>query len=286
MVPDDAGQAPAMNFAAHGFVFRLGAMDDDVAQVIRGLLVEMVKRTSGPSAVDISIHRMDESSLGDTMYRVSFDGEDVYPSLNRGSLISHLLIEVNARAVQFTPDRLMLHAGTVRTGAGGILIPGASHSGKTTLAAALALHGSAFVADEVSAMHPDTLAIAPYGKPVALRPDSVKLFSDRVPRLAGPGSPFEIDERFVPPSDLGTVSTTSVEIASIVFSQFTPGAPPRITEIPPAETLHTIMSHVLGDPIDPKGTFRTLERLVRRVRGCRVEFGDADQAAELVAAFT
>ena len=118
------------------------------------------------------------------------------------------------------------------------MLPGASHSGKTTITTALAAAGHRFVADEVSRLDPDDLTIAPYGKPVALRAASVELLAPSIARLRRPGSRFEIDERFVPPSELGAptddssaalaaggIASQPVAVAAIVFPRFDGPAP-------------------------------------------------------------
>ena len=161
---------------------------------------------------------------------------------------------------------------------GAIVLPGASHSGKTTITTALAAAGHRFVADEVSRLDPDRLTITPYGKPVALRSASVELLSPTIARLRRGGSRFEIDERFVPPSELGPTATGGapgsnggiaaepVEVAAIVFPRFDANGPHRFAPLGPAETLERLVQCTLGDISTPVGVdvFRILERLVPR----------------------
>ena len=217
--------------------------------------------------------------------------------------MSHLLMDVNARAAAACRDdaTVPLHAGTAAGASGAIVLPGASHSGKTTITTALAASGHQFVADEVSRLDPDQLTIAPYGKPVALRSASVELLAPSVARLRRPGSRFEIDERFVPPSELGSqapvraaegaVVTSSgiarqpVEVAAIVFPRYDAAGPHHFAPLSPAETLERLMQCTLGVASTTVGAdvFRTLERLVRAVPGHALVYTDLDAALDELA---
>jgi hypothetical protein len=192
-------------------------------------------------------------------------------------------MDVNARAAIAcrSEHTVPLHAGTVAGAYGAVVLPGASHSGKTTVTAALAASGCHFVADEVSRLDPDDLTIAPYGKPVALRAASVELLAPTIARLRRPGSRFELDERFVPPSELvpptasgatgqaAGLADEPVAVCAIVFPRFDRSGPHRFAPLGQAETLERLIQCTLGTASTPVGAdvFRILERLARAVPG-------------------
>jgi hypothetical protein len=286
-------------FDAHGVTFTISSPDAAVIEVFDDLLVDLaIGDRPAPAAVASPLRFRVEpvaGEFGDGWYQVTADGRDVYPSLAQGSVVSHLLMHVNARAAATCREggAVALHAGAVAGPAGTMVLPGASHSGKTTLTTALAASGHRFVADEVSRLDPETLTIAPYGKPVALRPASVELLAPRIERLRRAGTPFETDERFVPPSEIGSgwgssasaTSPASPAVSSIVFPRFDAEGPHRLTPLSPAETLERLMQHTLGPeamPVD-KGVFRALERLVRHAPGHELVY---TQLAEALAGLT
>ncbi len=271
-------------FDAHGVTFTISSPDAEVIAVFDDLLVDFT--TVGVPQESPSIRFTAEATLPDrtdtTWYRVTAGDEVVYTSLLEGSLVSHVLMDVNARAAAACRNdkTVPLHAGTVAGVRGAIVLPGASHSGKTTITTALAAAGHRFVADEVSRLDPERLTITPYGKPVALRSASVELLAPTIARLRRPGSRFEIDERFVPPSELGTSTTGGVppgggmaaqpvEVSAIVFPRYDANGPHRFAPLGPAETLERLMQCTLGVASTPVGAdvFRILERLVRAVPG-------------------
>jgi hypothetical protein len=281
-------------FDAHGVTFTISSPDVDVVAAFDDLLVdfEPTNLTAATPPVRFSVEATTTDDTGHTWYRVTAGDDVVYTSLLEGSLVSHLLMDVNARAAAAcrADGTVPLHAGTVAGAFGAVVLPGASHSGKTTITTALAAAGHRFVADEVSRLDPDELTIAPYGKPVALRSASVELLASTIARLARPGSRFEIDERFVPPAELSTSTTGGVAVhpiavSAIVFPRFDATGPHRFAPLGPAETLERLMQCTLGVASTTVGAdvFRILERLVRAVPGHELVYTDLADALEELA---
>ena len=237
---------------------------------------------------------------------VSLDGDAVYPTLRAGSLTSHLLMEVNRRATRASARNgcIPLHAAAVSGTHGTVLFPGASHSGKTTMATAVAVrYGERvrFVADEVSALDPTDLSIGTYGKPVALRAASVQLLAPDLPRLREPASRFQEDERFVPPSalgnqphrDAGAVSsmvTTATPVSAVVFPRFgqpaesrNPGDP-HLAPLTRGEVLERMMQSVLGVGAISAATFNQLARVAASASGYELRYAHLDDVLGELAA--
>ena len=287
-------------FDAHGVTFIISSPDAEVVAAFDDLLVDFGSATPDPPSIRYEVDAAPVEDSDHTWYRVTADDDVVYTSLIEGSVVSHLLMDVNARAAAACRDdaTVPLHAGTAAGVAGAIVLPGASHSGKTTITTALAASGHQFVADEVSRLDPDQLPIAPSGKPVALRSASGELLAPSVARLRRPGSRFEIDERFVPPSELGSqapvraaegavvapsgVARQPVEVSAIVFPRYDAAGPHHFAPLSPAETLERLMQCTLGVASTTVGAdvFRTLERLVRAVPGHALVYTGLDAALD------
>lgn len=284
-------------FDAHGFTFRIASSIEGVTALFDDLLVDMIAKPADASWV----HRFDirrADATNDTepdLLAVSLDDEAVYPTLRSGSLTSHLLMEVNRRATRSSARGgcIPLHAAAVSGTHGTVLFPGASHSGKTTLATAVAVrYGERvrFVADEVSALDPADLSIGRYGKPVALRAASVQLLAPDVPRLREGGGRFQEDERFVPPSALGdsrrrsasTVSATATPVSAVVFPRFGQPVESRNTDdrylvpLTRGETLERMMQSVLGVGAISAATFNELARVAASAPGYELRYVHLD----------
>ncbi|MGB8861119.1 MAG: hypothetical protein WCC60_17820, partial [Ilumatobacteraceae bacterium] len=151
----------------------------------------------------------------------------------------------------------------------------------------LAVTGGELLTDEVAALGDDTTVVR-YGKPVALRPASVTLLADHIAHLGTPGSLYETDERFVPPSLLGHPGSTdapTAAIAAIVFPQYLDGAVATLTPLSPAATLVTLMEATMRPEGDTISRFRSLERLAKSVPAASLVYGDAFDAAMTIRSF-
>ena len=280
---------------AHGIGFDITSSDSEVTATFGDLLIDMRRSDPLDSAGPTAVHRIDIEPLphpdGDEpWFTVRLDGVTVHATLIEGSLVSHVLMAINQRvaAAVRSSGSIPLHASSVAGPQGALVLAGASQSGKTTLAAALAVTGQQveFLADEVSAIDPTELTIAAYGKPAALRMPGRAILAPHVERLRRDGTRYETDERFVPPSELGarpTTTTTPARVAAIVFPRFdanTAGSGIELTSVGPADALTRLMHLTLGsEPVDV-GTFRSLEQLVRTVDAVEVRYADAIGAAE------
>lgn len=278
-------------FAAHGITFRITSPDTDVVAVFDDLLVDMRVARGADHSIDIDPVRRSTATDATSTFRVQFDERTVYATLNSGALVSHVLMELNQRAAAsvWSQGSVPLHASVAGRPGGAIVLPGVSHSGKTTLGAALALAGgpeTGFVADEVCALDATHLVVSPYGKPAALRAPGLNLLAQQVARLRRPGSPYERDERFVPPSELGTRPSAPVPVVAIVFPRYlssaaatSAGRSPRLQSVAPVEALTRLMRLTLGSEPVGVGTFRILERLVRDVAAHDLAYTDSFDAA-------
>ena len=277
-------------FEAHGFTFRIASSDAEIVGAFDELLIDMrVDDDDANHCIDIEPM---SPAYGALRVRVRFDDEPLHESLAQGSVISHVLMELNRRVASTIRENgsVPLHASTVTGAHGAVVLAGASHSGKTTLAAALALVGGGrhgLLADEVSAFDPADLVVAPYGKPAALRMPGVDLLAPSVPRLQRPAGRFERDERFVPPSEFGVHPVGPAAVAALVFPRFeatsAPGSAPRLDAVGPVDALTRLMQLVLGSAPPDLDTFRGLERLMREVDAYDVVYSDAFEAAACLA---
>lgn len=250
------------------YTFRVSTTDAGLCAVLNDVLADMVVEVGHSPESHVHLVQVLPSTHTDHV-RVMIDSAEEFGTLHTGVLLSHLLIEINQRAVGATPQHLALHAGTVRQppAAGGraVIFPGQSHSGKTTLISQLALDGWGFIADEVSAVDTTARSVVPYGKPVALRPASVTLLKPSIERLRSSGSRFELDERFVPPRDLGDVVCSPTKLGAVVFPTFDPTLTPAMHQVAPADALTTLIHSTLHPLGTTRSAFVFLAELVREI---------------------
>ena len=108
-------------------------------------------------------------SAGGT-YDVVIDGEPAGTRLPLDVALHLLDSQVRVRVAALAEDRIFVHPGVVSLGGRGLLLPGRSFSGKTTLVAALISEGARYYSDEFAVL--DTAGLVhPYPRRLSLRTD-------------------------------------------------------------------------------------------------------------------
>ena len=130
-----------------------------------------------------------------------------------GSLdqILHLAI------AEFSPKAVFLHAGVTVWNGAAILIPGRSHSGKSTLTRSLIDAGAVYYSDEFAPVLPDG-SVIPYPKPLSLRPYCSNAGTSEPPAKTDPADLGW--KRDLPPVPVGMV-------AAVVYDPGNPDARPK-----------------------------------------------------------
>jgi hypothetical protein len=84
------------------------------------------------------------------------------------SAIEAVLQDLEFRIALHAPEHVFIHAGTVEWEGRAIIVPGTSHSGKSTLTAALVSAGAHYLSDEFAVLNEAGLVI-PFPRPMQLR---------------------------------------------------------------------------------------------------------------------
>jgi hypothetical protein len=159
-------------------------------------------------------------------------------------------------------DYFFLHAGAVAWGDAGIVIPGASFSGKTSLVAALVRAGASYFSDEMAVLDRSG-RLHPYPKPLGLR-------------LTG-GLSTQTNHHV---DDLGgLIGLHSVSLKLVVAAEFRPTATWEPIVLSPAETVLVLMQHTFRGADRPQESMRTMLEAARDVTGLKGERGEADAVA-------
>lgn len=138
-------------------------------------------------------------------------------------IVSHLQLDLarHARGLAF------VHAGVVRVGGVGILIPGRSFSGKSTLVQAFCAAGAAYASDEFAVID-GRGRVRPFARPLALRRSG--------------GWVERIDPGMLP----GGVVRRACRVAMVLLPRYRPGAAWRPSELSPARCLLELLRHALA----------------------------------------
>ena len=171
--------------------------------------------------------------------------------------LSLVLLEtkLHGHVALHSPDKTFVHAGAVAHNGRGIIIPGHSFSGKSTLVAALVRAGAVYYSDEFAVLDPDGF-VHPYAKALSLD------VARQVEELGGVAG----DE----PLRLGCVLVT----------YYVPGAGWEPKRIPAGEAALALLSHTVTAQSRPGPAMRAVSRALDDAVVLEGERGEADAVAE------
>jgi hypothetical protein len=107
----------------------------------------------------------------DGTYEIVANGEPVATGLRTDVALHVLDSQLRLRIAALAEDRIFVHAGVVSLDGRGLLLPGPSFSGKTTLVAALVGEGAVYYSDEFAVLDACGL-VHPYPRRLSLRTGS------------------------------------------------------------------------------------------------------------------
>ena len=167
----------------------------------------------------------------------------------------HLKVAAGART------RLFVHAGVVGWQGGAIVIPGRTHSGKSSLVAALVAAGATYYSDEYAVLD-DAGLVHPFARPLGIR--------DATGRT-----------RHVDPDSLGAaIGDIPLPVRLVVVAQYVSGAEWRPRRLSPGETVLALLENTVAVRRRPADTLKTLGNAVKDTEALSSLRGDAARLAE------
>lgn len=183
--------------------------------------------------------------------------EDESLELILDQLSGHLTIHVAEHA----PDYVFVHAGVVAWRDRGLLLPGVSFAGKSTLVAELVHAGATYYSDEFALVDHEGL-VHPFPRELRMR------------------RPGQTEQTPMPIKQLhGRSGTASVPIAMVVFTQFEIDGRWAPEPLSPGRAALELLLHALPVQRTPKRVLTTFAAVMRRARAWRTARGEASVAA-------
>lgn len=177
-------------------------------------------------------------------------------------------LDIFEGAVQFEVARraslwTFVHAGTVGWNGRAILIPGESHSGKSTLVKALVQAGATYYSDEFAVLDRHGL-VYPFSQPLTQR-------------IASGGR-----ERLTAAALGGTTGTRALPVGMVVSTSHTPGASWNPARVSPGEGLLALLRNTVRAQEAPARVMRLLARVAETAAIFEGTRGEAEETAALL----
>ena len=235
----------------------------------------------------------DESIVPHTRIRISEDEDGTFSLHVPGEAARHqvpssgvargVLEAVCFHLAARSDSGLVLHAASAAWLGQGLLFPGRSGTGKTTVAAFLTHHSFRYLSDELTYVAEGSLVIEALNRPLKIKRTGLEvlrrhLVLDAVlsERLAG------TDDVLLPIDSSEHVPTSSVPIAVVIFPRYSEGANFSLEPLTPAQSGLRFMECLLNARNLSGHGFAEVTRLAATVSAFEMRFAGLDQVAAIL----
>lgn len=172
---------------------------------------------------------------------------------------------------------LLLHAAAVKWAGRGLLLAGATGSGKSTLTAFLTNRGFDYLSDELVYVPLESMCVEGFTAPLKIKRSGVDALEGRVPLTTeGRVSMAGRHDVLVQPG-ADARATAPVSLSVIVFPRYQPNSEFRLKALTPAQTGLRLMAGVLNGERLPDHGFRAAARVASLAAGYTMRYASLTQ---------
>ena len=202
----------------------------------------------------------DEAGRVRRLHLLYADARRLVRTTERHEALAVLENHLTQAVAEMAPRRLFVHAGVVGWNGQAILVPGASHAGKSTLVAALLAAGATYYSDEYAVLDGQG-RVHPFPRPIQLR-DAREVATSVEPEQLG-------GRRGLGPLPVGLVAV----------ARYDEGARWRPARLTPGRALLELLSNTIVARSHPSAAMATLRRVVSRAPSFKGRRGEAGETA-------
>lgn len=258
------GRLKFLSYAAYGLRIGLETTLDVLPYLSSPLIPGAELATAEPPLARFRFQPA-RSANGDLAFQVSGDSIGVFSSSNVAAAARELESRLHHYVAASTEVAVFVHAGVLEWRGRAMLIPGPSHSGKSTLVAALVSKGATYFSDEYAVIDLEGRVHA-FPRPLHLRPDILLQLAASVP----PSVPtMNYSGRLHP-----------LPLAWVLHIRYNPAGTWQPRTLTPGQMLLALLENTVAVRRQSELTVRTLKSAIRQAAGWQAERADAMSAAE------
>jgi HprK-related kinase A len=212
------------------------------------------------------------------------EGHCVGRTIHTWQLFRYLETQLDVFLAESMKDFMLLHAGAVSRNGAGIILPGPSGSGKSSLTLALVRGGYCYLSDEFAVVEPSTGAVHAFPKPISIKNTSVfPELSSRKDLWFGPEENHEEAVWYIHPEDVVPNSLgRQVPIRYIVFPRYDASVPLTLQSISPSLAVRELINNSVNFSSLGKGGLHALARLVKEAECYTLSANGLEPAIEVI----
>jgi hypothetical protein len=276
--PQDSSVSFDRSYRAVEYCFRIRTALPRIAALVDNLLSPFRSEdVNGAPAYTLTQRE------ADGFFSLSLDGQPIGETATAGGVVHSLLWFVHKEAVASATEVLALHAGAVSWRGAGVVLPGTTGSGKTTLVTGLIRAGFSYLSDEAALIDPQTRRLQPFQKSLTLRPESLRLLPELTERLA-PEFAWNTRIRYDLPVE--AVRSNAVggpcKVRYVITPRFVRGSKSRLAPVSRAETLVNLSENAFNLRHFARRGLAALADVVRGAECFQMQVGDLESAVDAV----
>jgi len=224
-----------------------------------------------------------KTASGRSIFVLAHNRAAVFASCDAQVAAQELDSLIHLRVAALAREAVFVHAGVVGWGDRALVLPGKSHSGKSTLVAALVAAGATYYSDEYAVIDLQGRVCA-FPRRLRLRPDVT-----REGNGGGHIGPPGLDGKALPASGAGASGVDAngerlppLAARWVLHLEYRPGAVWKPAELTPGQTLLTLLENTVAVRRQSELTLRTLKLALADARGWQSERGEAAESAAAV----
>lgn len=218
---------------------------------------------------------------------VSAGGVPLFSPFPRQEALAYLEWGMNGCLARTAHHLLLFHAASLEADGRAVLFLGQSGTGKSTLAAALALRGWRLLSDEFGLVALDSFRCIPLARPICLKNEAIGLLRSWDPTVVMTPS-AEVRRKGLlchmppPPASVRRMEEPATP-AALIFLNFQAGAAVLMEEVPKAEAMKRAMACSFNYKVLGRAGFDRLAQLVDTCACRQLTYGNLADAERALA---
>jgi hypothetical protein len=268
-----AGESQAaceLGLSLLGIAVRLRTNDPELARRLAVCYgASLASAAEGGSVLDAVLERVDEG------WRVLVAGRDEALERDATAALRRFNHELMHGVMLGRPDLYFVHAAVVELGGRGLVLPGLSQAGKSTLALALLARGARYLSDELLAYEPRRKLAHAFPRAPKIRDVCAAYFPAFARYFVGSG-----EGRFLPFAAHPSPPAASTRVAAFVLPRWAgAGAPTELAPTSRGEALLALTRSSLNFGTHRARSVDCLTSLVESTRAWRLAWSEPLSAA-------